>query len=327
MMPAWPAIVLALLTASGACPTVCSADELPELPDPEVAPVDEAPASPDAGDDVDRLTARIDRSAGSLDPIDRLTVIAETHLPGDDDPLELDEGQTATVAGAQAEPDPAEREPPTASGPAGLDGEHAAEHRTAGPHSQGEAAHADPAWPTTQGNSLEASAASLTASLLLGLAGIGLYHKLSKDRALEHPARQRILSLLAEEPGLGTPDVADELDVCYRTARHHLEVLSRFDLVVQTKRRGAWRWARPADAQVLEEPDRPEIQRRLLSLLAEDPGLHLSEIARRLDAAKATVKHHLDRLDEREEVVDERRGPLRCFFPADQHTADPVSES
>ncbi len=167
------------------------------------------------------------------------------------------------------------------------------------------------------GAPVSGDATALSLSLLVALAAVGLYHKLTKERALEHETRRRILAMLEEEPSLGTMDIANRLEVCYRTARHHLEVLARFDLVVQAEHRGSWRWARPENTAAMHEEHVPKIQQRMLALLEKDPGLHLSEIARRLDAAKATVKLHLDRLDEGGRVRDERVGPLRRFFPVE----------
>lgn len=313
-MTAWPALVLAALAATGACPTVCPADGLPEVPTPSAPEASLGPVE-EVADRGRQLvpTSPVDPPT-EVGPLALLDALAQTHLPTGDDPLQP--GQAAMV-GAPRSPgaDPVQADPAAGAAGATVAEEHTVAPPAGGPTAEGERVHEARAWPTTSGERVGTSSAAIAASLLLGLAGVGLYHKLTKDRALEHPARQRILQLLAEDPGLGTTDVAEELDVCYRTARHHLEVLARFDLVAQTKQRSSWRWARPEDASALEEPHVPELQQRLLALLDEDPGLHLSELARRVDAAKATVKHHLDRLDERGRVRDERVGPLRRFFP------------
>lgn len=157
------------------------------------------------------------------------------------------------------------------------------------------------------------SPASAAAAVAVGLAAIGLYHRISKDRLLDHPARQRIVALLEAEPGLTTSEVAERLDVCYRTARHHLEKLARFDLAVADPEGRARRWCLPGQAGSLPAP-LSEGERAVLGLVSSAEGVHLSEIARRLDAAKATVKHRLDRLAERGWIEDQRVGPLRRFF-------------
>lgn len=305
------ALVLAAIALTGGCSTLCplaDTEEVPELADPPAALGDHGEPA------LANQTEPLEATAPSLTAL--LTRLTETHLPGDaDEPLLTD---------LDPEPSPTQTpESPDASDPQAPEAEadrleaHAPRQPADEPAAEGQTRHAAPDRPAVQGQAVAHEGAAIAASLLLGLAAVGLYHKLTKDRALDHPARQRILAMLEEDPGLGTTDVADRLDVCYRTARHHLEVLARFDLVARDKVRGAWRWARPEDAGALREPEVPQIQQRMLALLDEDPGLHLSEIARRLEVAKATVKLHLDRLDERDRVRDERVGPLRRFFPED----------
>jgi DNA-binding transcriptional ArsR family regulator len=312
-MPALPVLVLSLVAASGACPAGCPApaDTLTDAtPDPASALGDASPVADQTLADLDP-----DVDAG-LDPLGLVEELTATRLPeGQPAPPSPDGGREPRApspsGSGQASASPSSPEPAPTPG----DGHLAREDP--GPRAQGDGGHAGPAWPEAQGEAVGPRGADLVASLLVGLAAVGLYHKLSKDRALEHEARQRILAFLAEQPGAGTTDVADDLDVAYRTARHHLEVLARFDLVTSAKRRGRWRWARPEDADEVDEGSVPEVQRELLAELEDEPGLHLSELARRLGAAKATVKHHLDLLDERGEVRDERVGPLRRFFPVD----------
>jgi DNA-binding transcriptional ArsR family regulator len=311
-MTALPALVLSLLATTGACVPCAPADaDVPEIPQPDLAP-----------DDTDAVTDEVaaadvpDAGPAPSLPSDPLAVVDEltdTRLPAASRSalsVAASPAPAATPGAAASTGDERDEEP----GPPEPDTHvpHARE-----PTTDGASADARPAWPHADGEGVAERPALLASSLLVGLAAVGLYHKLSKDRALEHEARRRILELLDAEPDLGTTDVADELDVAYRTARHHLEVLERFDLVARVKRRGRWRWARPEDAEALDEAEVPAVQRELLALLEEEPGLHLSELARRLDGAKATVKHHLDRLAERGAVRDERVGPLRRFYPAE----------
>lgn len=310
-MAAIPALVLATLAALGGCPTGCPAQapiDAPELPAPQPEPDVGLPNSP-----VDVPEGSVPGLGDLLQGADRYQ---QADMPGPSIPLEptpttLDQAELAQAHLGTQEPrapDPGESEPAPV---------HSLDPSTrSGPSASGHAVHPADRPAEATGQAIDGTPARLAFSLLAGLAAVGLYHKLSKDRALEHPARQRILAMLEEQPGLGTTDVADRLDVCYRTARHHLEVLARFDLAVQAKHRGQVRWSRPEDADAIRDPGLPKTQRRLVELLDEDPGLHLSEIARRLDVAKATAKHHLDQLIERERVTDERVGPLRRFFPA-----------
>ncbi len=150
------------------------------------------------------------------------------------------------------------------------------------------------------------------AGLLVALAAIGLYHRLTKRELLTHDSRRRILELLEEQPGRGTPEIAEALGCCYRTARHHLGKLAAFDLVTGQRLGHRTVWSLPSDAKQARQRLDGHAS-AILETLTEEPGLHLSRLARELSLSKATVKHHLDRLVERGLVEDERIGPLRCF--------------
>jgi DNA-binding transcriptional ArsR family regulator len=317
---------LASLAIAGACtpcaPTQTALDaedpiaQAPELPTPDPEPVDAADADPSIAAEPPQLP-RLDLR--SLDAaLDRLTS-AQLDGPGADRSL----AET---------PPPSEHDKPasTSVDPIPPPGSAAEEHTATAPiehtprsTSSTPTASADPqphahaqAASATPNPIADSPTRQLVALLSAGLA-IGLYHKLSKDQALDHPARKRIVELLDDEPGLGTNRLADELDVCYRTALHHLEVLQRFDLVRGDTANGRTRWALPGDAHALEGPEFSDSEASILDLLRDDPGLHLSEIARRTEFSKSTVKHGLERLVEAEHLTDERVGPLRCFFPTD----------
>ncbi len=165
-----------------------------------------------------------------------------------------------------------------------------------------------------QGHGTAALPSGVVAGALAALAAMALYHRLSKEEVLSHEARIAILDHLAHQPGLTAGELAGRLGCCYRTARHHLEKLAAFDLVAAHQAPVGVRWHLPGDASSLR-PALADSQAAVLELLEDEPGLHLSAIARQADMAKATVKHSLDRLVELGYVEDRRVGPLRCFEP------------
>lgn len=72
----------------------------------------------------------------------------------------------------------------------------------------------------------------------------------------------------------------------------------------------------------------PDTRRRILELLTECPGLHLREIARRLEVPIGTALHHLDRLHSAGQLVPRRDGRYKRFFPpatVDRRDRDAIS--
>lgn len=55
---------------------------------------------------------------------------------------------------------------------------------------------------------------------------------------------------------------------------------------------------------------------RILALLAEEPGLHLREVPRRLGLSLRAVRYNLDRLADEHVVTSHRSGRFERWFPA-----------
>lgn len=83
----------------------------------------------------------------------------------------------------------------------------------------------------------------------------------------------------------------------------------------------AWRYARYlpflaplytrlSREDLLDHPMRQEIH----ALIQDNPGIHMSELGRELDASWGTLLHHLDKLEKAQLVISEDTSGKRCFF-------------
>jgi DNA-binding MarR family transcriptional regulator len=64
-----------------------------------------------------------------------------------------------------------------------------------------------------------------------GLAGVGGFSRISNDDLLEHPMRSNIFDVIKTHPGIHASQLARELDVGWGTITHHLDKLSRAQIV------------------------------------------------------------------------------------------------
>ncbi len=62
--------------------------------------------------------------------------------------------------------------------------------------------------------------------------------------------------------------------------------------------------------ELLEHPMRAD----LYEIIRDDPGVHLSELARRMEASWGTLLHHLDKLEEGGLITSTDASGKRCFF-------------
>lgn len=159
---------------------------------------------------------------------------------------------------------------------------------------------------------LEALAvAALAAAVLVPL--VLLYRRLVPDEVLENENRRRALELIEQAPGATPADVARELDVDYRTARHHLDVLEEFDHVERQRTDGRIRYyenhQRYAETtKALASALDCQTRRSLLRELLGADRLSSGELARRTSVAPSTVSYHLGRLASHELVSSTEDG-------------------
>lgn len=142
-------------------------------------------------------------------------------------------------------------------------------------------------------------------SLLVGtavvplLAWAVLYRRLSDDDILDHDLRARIVEIVREDPGVHFAELADRLGVAKTTVLYHVRLLEEFGKLALDESGRETRCYTPRhDRRVREMASwlRSEAKRTVLEVVAGSPGIHMSEVARRLDKDRSTVKYHVDAL-------------------------------
>jgi DNA-binding MarR family transcriptional regulator len=146
-----------------------------------------------------------------------------------------------------------------------------------------------------------------------------LFARLTRRDVTEHPLRARILKAVADRPGITAADLAAHERINAGTLDYHLDVLER-DGQLRTAKAGRNRLlflpGAGADVEALAElsaQGRGDVAR----LILQEPGIHAAAIAERLDLTRATVHHHLARLEAAGLVRIERGLRVRCH-PTDR---------
>lgn len=150
-----------------------------------------------------------------------------------------------------------------------------------------------------------------------------LYRRLTAEEVLANDLRQRILDLVAEDPGVHASALARRLDVAVTTVLYHVDVLADAGHLT-VKRSDGQVTCFPADGAgtilerelvlALRAPGKSD----LLEVLREEPGLNISEAARRLDRNRSTVKRHADELVDRGLVATKADGRSRRLALTDE---------
>lgn len=153
--------------------------------------------------------------------------------------------------------------------------------------------------------------ATLALAALLPL--LRLYRRIGDDEVLDHPTRRRLVDLLEEDPGMTAADAARSLDVAYDTVRYHLRRLHESEEVTTRRTDGKIRYfpnhgtydRRSIDVLSVLASD---VRRRIVRSIHDAEGLYAGEVAERVDIARSTASHHLDRLLEAGVLERDRHG-------------------
>lgn len=157
---------------------------------------------------------------------------------------------------------------------------------------------------------VKAALAAAAVGLLL-LVPVALRARSGRDNEL----RRRIYERVVDDPGATATRIAEALDIHLTTAIYHLEVLEdrgriegirqgRSTLYFENHRRYGRMEKRVLTAL------RKDTTSDLLALVADNPGIHCAELARRMDLSRTSVKWHTDRLLDEGLLVDDRRGGM-----------------
>ena len=156
------------------------------------------------------------------------------------------------------------------------------------------------------------------------------YSRYDDSDPLEHDARADVYEVVNEAPGAYLSEVAEEADLPLSTARHHIRVLEREDLVSGAKVRGKRRFY-PAYTQGIELAAalNDEATAAVIDAVSRLGASSVSDLADELGRDPSTVSHHLKRLAEDGIVVRERDGrAVMNRLSAEARTAlDPGTES
>jgi len=135
------------------------------------------------------------------------------------------------------------------------------------------------------------------------------YSRYDDSDPLEHDAREAMFEVVEDSPGTYLSEIAERADIPLSTARHHIRVLEREDLVSGAKVRGKRRFY-PAHTEGVElaAAMNDDSTAAVIDALARLGAASVSDLADELGKDPSTVTHHVQRLEEDEVVVRERDG-------------------
>lgn len=157
---------------------------------------------------------------------------------------------------------------------------------------------------------------------------LGLFSRINEDDLLDHPSRRLLHDAVQAQPGVHHQALVRTLGKGRGTAGHHLDKLTAAGLVTATQGPGyTCYFPRRTDRRVIAAGPalRSENARNILATLQQRPGCHGGHVAQALGINRATVSHHLQRMETAGLIETRRDGRAIRAYPT--QVADMVSGS
>jgi predicted transcriptional regulator len=142
------------------------------------------------------------------------------------------------------------------------------------------------------------------------------HRRISRKNALEHDTRRAAYLCIRENPGINHASLSRRLGINVGTLRYHLATLCEMGEIRSEHTHGLLRYY--ANGRAAGEGEGYLLngtRRRILDLLAQDPGMTRKEVASALGIAGASVTWHMALLIREGAVRSEKDGRIVRYFP------------
>ncbi len=150
---------------------------------------------------------------------------------------------------------------------------------------------------------------------LMGLLFLPLYTKIRRDHMMDHFVRGRIYEHICNNPGVNFSAIKDRFNLTNGTVTYHLSMLERQEFI-RSRHDGIYkRYFKAGIAPGVLDESPMSLQRAILKLVTERPGLTQKEIARSLGTSKQLVSYYVRNMREERLVETHRSGRHVCVYP------------
>lgn len=152
-----------------------------------------------------------------------------------------------------------------------------------------------------------------------------------RNRALEHPVRQAIVSHLKANNCASISDLCRALNLSWGVMQHHLYVLSKADIIFGSRNGRSHiffpreeKSARAAILALLQSVRAREI----VDEVAKQPGVRQKDLCDRLGLSRKVFRHHINLLSQAGLIVETRRDTARIYEPSERFRSEfPIESS
>jgi DNA-binding MarR family transcriptional regulator/protocatechuate 3,4-dioxygenase beta subunit len=150
---------------------------------------------------------------------------------------------------------------------------------------------------------------------LIGLLLVPLYTKIRRERMMDHFVRGRIYEHICDNPGVNYSAIKQRFNLTNGTVTYHLLMLERQEFI-RSRQDGIYkRYFKEGTGASLMDASPMSLQRAILRIVGERPGISQKDIARELGSSKQLVSYYIRNLRKEGLVETHRSGRSVLVFP------------
>lgn len=125
----------------------------------------------------------------------------------------------------------------------------------------------------------------------------------------EEDIRKKICELLSRNPGLHISKIADVLTMKISEVETQLQILEQQNVITVTHETGYPRYFLRESHGTIRDTRSGQLKGEIFSLIAHNPGLHLSKIAETLQISIPLADYHLTQMEKNKEIFSVKETP------------------
>ena len=142
-----------------------------------------------------------------------------------------------------------------------------------------------------------------------------MYTRIKKEDTLKHSLREELYQYIVSHPGKNYISIKSELELKNGTLIYHLKTLENQRFIKSIKD-GRYRRFYPWGMKVKKDENQlSSIQKKIIEVLDENPGISQSKIGEELGQSRQTINYQIGKLRDSDIVEVERRGiTSKCYL-------------
>ena len=143
-------------------------------------------------------------------------------------------------------------------------------------------------------------------------------HTLSMEEVFDNTMRNKILDIIIDDPGIHYKEIFRKAETSASNLAWHLDMLETYKIIKKTRVGNYLVYYPFIDKNPFAELNHKIVKSKttleIFGIIGDNPGIHMSKIAHRMELDHKTIKYHVDKLKDVELVIFKKEGRKNLLY-------------